>query len=34
LYWFVSGGVWREMTASGSAAPATSPSSSSKGYGY
>jgi predicted lipoprotein with Yx(FWY)xxD motif len=30
----VSGGVWHEMTASGSAVPATSPSSSSKGYGY
>jgi predicted lipoprotein with Yx(FWY)xxD motif len=30
----LSGGVWHEVTASGSAAPASSPSASSGGYGY
>jgi predicted lipoprotein with Yx(FWY)xxD motif len=30
----VSGGVWHEVTVSGSAAPASSPSASSHGYGY
>jgi predicted lipoprotein with Yx(FWY)xxD motif len=29
-----SGGVWHEMTVSGSAPPASSPSASSGGYGY
>ena len=30
----VSGGVWHEVTVSGGAAPASSPSASSGGYGY
>jgi hypothetical protein len=30
----VSGGVWHEVTVSGSGAPASSPSASSGGYGY